>query len=67
MEALQHKKFKRWWVGGLPVHGEGGLTPGFPEGPGHHKTGYHGDFLLGGFDEAEHSVEPEVTPVMEFH
>lgn len=55
MGTLQHKKFKRWC-----------LTPGFPEGLGHHKTGYLGDFLLGGFDEAEHSVEPETTAVMEF-
>lgn len=52
MGTQQHTKFKRWWVGVLPVH-RGCLTPGFPEGPGHHKTGYRGNFLLGGFDEAE--------------
>lgn len=60
MGTQQHKKkFKRWWVRWLPST-YGGLTARFPKGPGD-----CGDFSLEGFDETEHSEEPETITVME--
>lgn len=62
MGIRQHKR-------GLKDGVSGGLcsAQGFLRVLGHHKAGFQGDFSLGSFDEAEHSVESQTIPAMEIY